>query len=327
MGLINVVSARMNGLLRREAVLQDIDEEMRLHVEMETEANVERGMPPAEARRAALRSFGNFDKVRDQGYGVRGGGMIETVLQDIWYGARVLARNKGFTAVAVLTLALGIGANTAIYSVVHELLLRPLAYPGAERIVLLWEVSPEGRHQNMVSTANFRSWSGQSTAFEGMAAFVDQRREIRAIDPDQPVSDVRPLRQVMAEFVGRPRFNTLLLGIFAGLAALLATVGIFGVMSYSVTLRTREIGLRMALGARQGEVLMLILKQGLLLTLIGIVLGLAGALALTRLLSGLRTWRRAAPRCRRTSSLRSRIGRRPRNPHRAAGPPEACSAP
>jgi putative ABC transport system permease protein len=113
------------------------------------------------------------------------------------------------------------------------------------------------------------------------------RRVVREIDPDQPVSDVRTMDQVMADMLGRARFNTLLLGLLAGLATLLAAVGIFGVMSYSVTLQTREIGLRMALGARQGQVLMLILKQGLLLTLIGIGIGLACALALTRLLSGL----------------------------------------
>ena len=113
------------------------------------------------------------------------------------------------------------------------------------------------------------------------------RREISAIDPDQPVSDVRTMRQVMADTVGRARFNTLLLGLFAGLATLLAAVGIFGVMNYSVTLRTREIGLRMALGAEPARVLMLVLRQGLLLTLVGIGIGLAGALALTRLMSGL----------------------------------------
>jgi putative ABC transport system permease protein len=113
------------------------------------------------------------------------------------------------------------------------------------------------------------------------------RREISALDPDQPVSDVRTMNQVMADTVGRARFNTLLLGLFAGLATLLAAIGIFGVMNYSVTLRMREIGLRMALGAQPARVLMLVLRQGLLLTLVGIGTGLAGALALTRLMSGL----------------------------------------
>jgi putative ABC transport system permease protein len=113
------------------------------------------------------------------------------------------------------------------------------------------------------------------------------QRELRAIDPAQPVSDVRTMNQVMSETVGRERFNALLLGLFAGLATLLAAVGIFGVMNYSVTLRTREIGIRMALGAQPGGVLMLILRQGLLLTLVGIGIGLAGALALTRVMSGL----------------------------------------
>ncbi len=113
------------------------------------------------------------------------------------------------------------------------------------------------------------------------------RRELSAIDPDQPVSDVRTMRQVMTDTTGRARFNTLLLGFFAGLATLLAAIGIFGVMNYSVALRTREIGIRMALGAQQGQVLLLILKQGLLLTLIGIGIGVAGALALTRVMTSL----------------------------------------
>jgi putative ABC transport system permease protein len=113
------------------------------------------------------------------------------------------------------------------------------------------------------------------------------RRELSAIDPDQPISDLRTMEQVMADTLSRARFNTLLLGLFAGLATLLAAVGIFGVMNYSVTLRTHEIGIRVALGAQQGRVLMLILRQGLVLTLTGIGIGLAGALALTRVLSGL----------------------------------------
>jgi len=171
----NIFMARLRALLGREAVIRDIDEEMRLHVEMETEANVGRGMPLVEARRTALKSFGTYDTVRDAAYGVRGGGMIETLLQDIRYGARVLAKHKGFTAVAVLTLGLGIGANTAIFSVVNELLLRPLPFPDAERLVMLWEVTPEGRRENTTSRANFRGWREQSTNFERMAAFSDQR--------------------------------------------------------------------------------------------------------------------------------------------------------
>jgi putative ABC transport system permease protein len=181
-----IFSARLRAVLGREAVIHDIDEELRLHIEMETEANIERGMSPAEARWVALRSFGNLCSVRDRAYEVRGGGMIETLFQDLRYGARALAQHKGFTLVAVLTLALGIGANTAIFSVVNELLLRPLPFPDAERLVMLWEVAPEGRHQNTTSRANFQSWRDQSKSFEGMAAFSDQRLNLTgAGDPEE----------------------------------------------------------------------------------------------------------------------------------------------
>jgi predicted permease len=183
---LNIFSARLRALLGREAILRDIDEELRLHIEMETESNVRRGMSHSEAKRAALLSFGNYDGARDAAYGVRGGGLMETLLQDIRYGARVLARHKGFTAVAVITLALGIGANTAIFSVVNELLLRPLPYRDAERVVMLWEVTPEGRHQNTTSRKNFLAWREQSKSFETIAAFSDQRANLTgAGDPEE----------------------------------------------------------------------------------------------------------------------------------------------
>jgi putative ABC transport system permease protein len=184
----NVIAARLRALAGRESVISDIDREMRLHVEMETEQNVARGMSPAEARRAAHMSFGNFDSIRDTAYTVRGGGLMETFLQDVRYGVRVLAKHKGFTAVAVLTLALGIGANTAIFSVVNDLLLRPLPYGDAERVVMLWEVTPSGRHMNTTSRANFREWRAQGSSFESMAAFSDQRLNLTGAGEPEEVA-------------------------------------------------------------------------------------------------------------------------------------------
>jgi predicted permease len=113
------------------------------------------------------------------------------------------------------------------------------------------------------------------------------RREIQSIDKDQPVADVRTMQSWIDELTARSRFGTLLLTIFAGLALILAAIGIYGVMSYSVTQRTHELGIRIALGAKTFDVLKLILGRGLALTLVGIVIGLAASLALTRFLSSL----------------------------------------
>jgi putative ABC transport system permease protein len=120
---------------------------------------------------------------------------------------------------------------------------------------------------------------------EGIIAAV--RQTVQSLDKYQPVSGVRTLESVMSEAVAKPRFRTFLLGVLAVVALILAMVGIYGVMSYSVTQRTHEIGIRLALGARAGDVQRLIVGQGMTLALLGVALGLGGAFAATRLLRGL----------------------------------------
>ena len=125
------------------------------------------------------------------------------------------------------------------------------------------------------------------TTAEPMLAANSVRQAIAGIDRDQPVERVQPMTQYLADSMARRQFSTLLLGVFAAVALLLAAVGLYGVMSYSVAQRTHEIGIRMAMGARGRDILKMVVGQGLTLTLIGVGLGIAGALALTRLMMSL----------------------------------------
>ncbi len=113
------------------------------------------------------------------------------------------------------------------------------------------------------------------------------RAQVLAIDKEQPVASIRPLEEILRTSVSRQRFAAVLLGIFACLALILAAVGIYGVMAYSVSQRTHEMGIRMALGAQQRDVLRLVIGQGMLTALVGLALGIGAALALTRAISSL----------------------------------------
>jgi putative ABC transport system permease protein len=113
------------------------------------------------------------------------------------------------------------------------------------------------------------------------------RAEIMALDKDQPVTNIRTLEQLLANSISQPRFYLMLLAFFAAIALLLAAVGLYGVVSYTVRQRTHEIGVRMAFGAQAGDVLRLIIRYGMRLTVIGALIGMAGALALTRMMKTL----------------------------------------
>jgi putative ABC transport system permease protein len=157
-------------LFRRARTERQLDAELRFHLEQQIADYVAAGVSTEEARRRARLEFGGLDQVKEECRDVGAARFVETLLQDVRYGLRQLRRNPGFTAVAVITLALGIGANTAIFSVVNAVLLHPLPYSDPGRLVAVWQTYQDFR-EVWVSTPDLYDWRAQNKVFDQIAAY------------------------------------------------------------------------------------------------------------------------------------------------------------
>lgn len=197
MDWLRELARRLRMLVHRDQFDADLEEEMRLHLELRQQEQLQSGMTADDARAAARRRFGNVASLRERSHMAWGWEWFENLAQDLRYGARMLCKSPGFTAVAVLTLALGIGANTAIFSLVQQILLRPLPYAQPDRLLHIRESDLAGRPMG-VSYPSFLDWQKQAKSFELLGGFRTTTANWTGIPEPQRVT----LRQVSWELLG-----------------------------------------------------------------------------------------------------------------------------
>jgi predicted permease len=202
--------ARLREIFVRPRLEREFDEEVRFHIDMETELNVRRGMSGDAARTAALRAFGGVERAREDYRDARGVRLLEELRRDVGYALRAAVRAPGFTAVVVLTLTLGIGATTAIFTVVRAVLLRDLPFAEPERLVRVWPANPaRGETRGLLSIPNFDDWRRQTRSLERMAAYSTLPTGLALADGGEPV-------RLGTAFVSADFFSTLGVGARVG---------------------------------------------------------------------------------------------------------------
>src|SRR5215813_6833958 len=205
------VPLRLRSLFRRNQVEDELDEELRYHIERQIEEHISKGMTPEDARYAALRAIGGVEQRKEECRDTRRVRWIEDLMQDLRYGLRTLRKSPGFTAVAVLSLALGIGANTAIFNLVDAVLLKSLPVRNPEQLVALEAFNQRGDHSNF-SYPLFEQLRDRPQVFTGILAAQDGAGQMEMAD----TVSASPTEQVAAQLVSGEYFQVLGVNAFIG---------------------------------------------------------------------------------------------------------------
>src|SRR5262245_9766265 len=169
--MLNKLRTRIRALLHKSETEREMDEELRYHIEQQTEQNIRLGMNPEEARLAALKAFGGVEQAKERSRDARGIRWLEEFWQDLRYGARTLMKRPGFTLIAVLTLGLGIGVNTALFTLFNTL-IRPLLIKDPDAVVKLDYI---GDKSNKFSFQDYLHFNNQTKVFSALVAHSEEK--------------------------------------------------------------------------------------------------------------------------------------------------------